>query len=54
MPIRATLEDAALVKAKFPWFKEATLAEANFAPGFERVWLGRAHRLRSAADAQCH
>jgi len=51
MPIRATLEDTTLVTAKFPWFRKATLAEANFAPGFERVWLGRAHPLRSVVHA---
>jgi uncharacterized protein len=44
-PIDAVIEEDSLVKAKFPWFEEATLAGANFAPGFERVRLGRVHRL---------
>ena len=46
-PIDATIEDNSLLTTAFPWFKEATLAAANFAPGFKRVWLGRAHKLRT-------
>jgi hypothetical protein len=44
-PIDAVIQEDSLVRAKFPWFEEATLAAANFAPGFERVQLGRAYRL---------
>ena len=44
-PLEVTVEDDGLLRGKFPWFKEARLAAANFAPGFERVWLGKAHRL---------
>jgi len=43
--IDPAIVDDPLLTAKFPWFKQARLAAANFAPGFERVWLGRAHRL---------
>ena len=46
-PLEATVEEDSLLRGKFPWFKEAKLAGANFAPGFERVWLGRAHRLET-------
>jgi uncharacterized protein len=51
-PIDMTVEDDSLLTTKFPWFKEAKLAAANFAPGFERVWLGRAHRLEKTRAAQ--
>jgi Uncharacterized conserved protein (COG2071) len=50
-PIDAVIEEDSLVKAKFPWFREARLAGANFAPGFERVRLGRAHRLGAGPRA---
>jgi len=43
--IDATIEDAGLITQKFPWFREAKLAGANFAPGFPEVWLGQPHRL---------
>jgi uncharacterized protein YqjF (DUF2071 family) len=43
--IAVTIDDDGLLRDKFPWWHEARFASANFAPGFERVWLGRAHRL---------
>ena len=43
--LEISLSDRSLVSAKFPWFDQAKLVSANFSPGFERVWLGRAHRL---------
>ena len=49
--IAVTIEDDGLPRDKFPWWHEARLASANFAPGFERVWLGRAHRLNKATCA---
>ncbi len=49
--IELEFEEDSLLRARFPWFKEARLAASNFAPGFERVWLGRAHRLERAARA---
>ena len=51
-PLDVTIEDDSLITTSFPWFKEAKLAAANFAPGFERVWLGRAHRLKKTVAAQ--
>lgn len=45
-PIAVTIEDDSLLTTAFPWFKEARLAAANFSPGFQRVWLGRAHRIK--------
>jgi len=50
-PMNVTVEEDSLLTAKFPWFKAATLGGANFAPRFERVWLGRAHRLDKAVQA---
>ena len=43
--IDVKVEDDSLVTKVFPWFEEAAFAGASFAPGFERVALGRAHRL---------
>ena len=44
-PADVIIDDDSLLAGKFPWFKEARLAAANFAPGFEDVSLGRVHRL---------
>jgi hypothetical protein len=46
-PIHATIEEDSLLTNAFPWFKDAKLSAANFAPGFQRVWLGRAHRVQN-------
>jgi hypothetical protein len=43
--VRVTIEERSLIEHRFPWFRQAQFLEANFAPGFERVWLGRPHRL---------
>jgi uncharacterized protein YqjF (DUF2071 family) len=43
--IEAKIEDDSLLRERFPWFREAKFAGANFAPGFDGVWLGRAHGL---------
>ncbi len=45
IPTNACIEDDSLITSKFPWFKKAILTSANFAAGFEHVWLGRAHKL---------
>jgi hypothetical protein len=45
VPIDLEIEDDSLVKNVFPWFGQASFTGASFAPGFERVALGRAHRL---------
>ena len=50
-PLDLEIKDDSLLSATFPWFKEATLAAANFAPGFERVHLGRARRLEATSTA---
>jgi uncharacterized protein YqjF (DUF2071 family) len=51
-PLDVTIEDDSLITTAFPWFKQATLVAANFAPGFKRVWLGRAHRLQKEPREQ--
>jgi uncharacterized protein YqjF (DUF2071 family) len=48
VPLCVELKRRDLVENQFPWFKSASLKEANFAPGFEEVWLGRPHRLAPA------
>ena len=45
VPIVAEIEDRSLLDTAFPWFKCAKLIGANYAPGFDRVWLGKAHHL---------
>ncbi len=47
IPIDVKVEDTSLVTNRFPWFREGHLAAANFAPGFDTVWLGNAHRVES-------
>jgi uncharacterized protein len=34
-----------LIVDRFPWFREARFLEANYAPGFDEVWIGRPHLL---------
>ena len=49
-PIEIKIEDDSLLTSKFSWFKEARLAAATFAPGFQGVSIGWPHRL--AADGR--
>jgi hypothetical protein len=44
-PIAAEIEDRSLLDTSFPWFKRARLIGGNYAPGFEHLWLGKAHHL---------
>jgi len=53
-PLNLKIEEDSLLGEKFPWFKETKLAEANFAPGFDRVWLGKAHGLEKAVPARAN
>jgi len=46
-PIQATIGNSQLITNRFRWFEGATLAAANFAPGFPKVWLGRPRALDS-------
>jgi uncharacterized protein YqjF (DUF2071 family) len=52
IPLQATVVQRSLIENQFPWFKSAELTAANFTPGFDEVWLGRAHRLDGAAVPQ--
>ena len=44
-PITAEIWDCSLIERAFPWFNGANLIGANYAPGFDTVWLGRAHGI---------
>lgn len=52
VPLDAVIEEANLVTSKFPWFREASFAEANFGMGFDDVRLGLARRLLSGPCVQ--
>jgi len=43
--------DDSLLRENWPWFANANLAGANFSPGLRDVWMGRPHRIGSAALA---
>jgi len=43
--ITAEIEDRSLLDTAFPWFNGARLIKASYSPGFDQVWLGKAHRL---------
>src|SRR6185503_20182976 len=51
-PVEIEIEDESLVVRAFPWFAEARLIEAHYAPGFDTVWIGRPHRLHAPAWAR--
>lgn len=38
-----SIADDSLLMKNFPWFQEAKLIGANYSPGFNEVWMGRAH-----------
>jgi len=44
-PVDVRVEDISLITKRFPWFAQATFADASYAPLSDPVWLGRAHRL---------
>jgi hypothetical protein len=44
-PVQAEVAEAGLVGRAFPWFKDACLTGAHFAPGFDEVWIGRPRAL---------
>ena len=48
-PLEIEIEDDSLAVRAFPWFAEARFIEAQYAPGFDDVWIGRPHRLPALA-----
>jgi uncharacterized protein len=44
--MEVSIADDSLLRKNFPWFAEAKLVGANYSPGFDEVWMGRAHRIR--------
>ena len=53
-PVELQLADDTLVTARFPWFRNAKFQAAAYAPGFEMVLLGRAHRLNGNSRRHHH
>jgi len=43
-PVTASIEDSLIVR-RFPWFERARFMGAQYAPGFDDVWIGRPQRL---------
>lgn len=41
--VNVSISDDSLLTKKFPWFRDAKLAGANYSPGFDEVWMGRVH-----------
>jgi uncharacterized protein YqjF (DUF2071 family) len=52
--VNATIEKDDLLSHTFEWWKEAQFVGANFAPGFERVGLGKAHSLPEKSPRRGH
>jgi uncharacterized protein YqjF (DUF2071 family) len=46
VPLKIAISDDSLLRKRFPWFARATFAGAQYARGFEKVWLGRARSLK--------
>lgn len=42
-----TIINRSLLTFRWPWFKEAKFVGANFSPGFDVVWMGRPHRVKT-------
>ncbi len=45
VPVEIFISDDLLLKKTWPWFNGARLVGANYSPGFDEVWMGRAHRI---------
>jgi len=44
-PVEVQIRDNSLVTETLPWLREAGLMEADYAPGFTEVRIGRPHPL---------
>ncbi|MDD5140270.1 MAG: DUF2071 domain-containing protein [Verrucomicrobiales bacterium] len=44
--VKVSISDDSLLKKTWPWFSGARLSGANYSPGFDEVWMGRAHHIR--------
>jgi hypothetical protein len=52
--VEVKLTEATLLTGRWPWFADAQLVGANYSPGFDGVWMGRPHVVRSSGKpAQC-
>lgn len=45
-----SIRDDGLPARTFPWFKQARWMGANYAPGFDEVWMGRAHPVKPGPE----
>ena len=45
-PVNVSISDDSLLKKTWSWFYGARLVGANYSPGFDEVWMGRARRVR--------
>jgi uncharacterized protein YqjF (DUF2071 family) len=52
--INAVVDHHSLITNHFPWFEEARFDSANFALGFDDVYLGHARSLNKMATAHNH
>ncbi len=46
MPVPVSIIDGTLMTESWQWFKEAPCIGANYSPGFQDVWMGRAHLVK--------
>lgn len=46
-PVEVKLRDISLLDQNWRWLRDARPVGANFSPGFEEVWMGRPHRIKS-------
>jgi uncharacterized protein YqjF (DUF2071 family) len=46
-PADVSFLDKSLLTNHWPWFKDAKYIGANFSPGFETVWMGRPHCVKT-------
>jgi uncharacterized protein YqjF (DUF2071 family) len=51
--VKVCLQESSLITTKFPWFKEAILAGANWSAGFKDVWLGLPSRPGKNGGESC-
>jgi uncharacterized protein YqjF (DUF2071 family) len=44
-PVKVSVQNDSLLDTTWPWFAGARSIGANYSPGFQEVWMGRAHRV---------
>lgn len=51
--VEVTIEDLALLKESWPFFKSARLVGANYSPGLRNVWMGRPQLVPPTVSHSC-